>query len=120
MTNTKLCILIGLLIALIILVFTANIFFLSNLSADQSGASGASSNTLGGRNAFSKSHIAHQIRKKVKELKPVYLNKNPHYYGVRNQVWKNFRSSSYENVTTVWDISYWVSVFTFPPRYQHE
>lgn len=109
MTNTKICILFGLLIALIIIVFTANIFFLSNLSDEQANSSGGSTNSLN-RNAFSKSQFNHQLRRKLKELKPIYLNKNPRYYVVRNQVWKNFRSNTYDNLTTVWDISYWVSV----------
>lgn len=108
MTNTKICILIGLLIALIILIFTANILFLSNLSSDQTNPLGTSSNAFN-RNVQSKSYFGHQIRRKLKELKPIYLNKNPRYYGVRNQIWKNFRPNSYDNVTTVWDISYWVS-----------
>lgn len=94
---------------MILLVFTLNFYFLSHLSADQSGGSGG--NAIDGSSGRqSKSSYMHQVRKKVKLLKPNYLNRNPRFYGVRNQIWRNFELKPYENVSAIWDITYWVSV----------
>lgn len=113
MTKSKLCIVLGVLAALILLVFTLNFYFLSHLSADQNGGSGgkAVDGTGHGRQPTSKSGYLHQVRKKVKLLKPNYLNRNPRFYAVRNHIWRNLEPKPYENVSIVWDISYWVSVF---------
>lgn len=111
MTKSKLCIVLGVLVALIVLVFTLNFYFLSHLSADQNGGGNAidGSSSGHGRQSSSKSSYMHQVRKKVKLLKPNYLNRNPRFYGVRNHIWRNFEPKPYENVSSVWDISYWVS-----------
>lgn len=113
MTKSKLCIVLGVLAALISLVFTLNFYFLTHLSADQNGGGGGNaidgSSSGHGRQSSSKSSYMHQVRKKVKLLKPNYLNRNPRFYGVRNHIWRNFEPKPYENVSSVWDISYWVS-----------
>lgn len=111
MTKSKLCIVLGVLAALISLVFTLNFYFLSHLSADQNGGAGGNAidGSSSGHGRQSKSSYMHQVRKKLKTLKPNYLNRNPRFYGVRNHIWRNFEPKPYENVSSVWDISYWVS-----------
>lgn len=112
MTKSKLCVVLGVLAAVIVLVFTLNFYFLSHLSAEQNGGgNGIEGGGSGhGRQPTSKSGYMHQVRKKVKLLKPNYLNRNPRFYGVRNHIWRNFEPKPYENVSAVWDIAYWVRV----------
>lgn len=104
MTKQKLWIVLGLLAALILIVFSLNFYFVSYLNANQNaGDSGY------GKGTSTKSGYFHQLKKRVRALKPVYLNRNPQYYRIRNKVWRNFEAKPYDNVTTIWDISFWVS-----------
>lgn len=106
MTQQKLWIVLGLLAALIVIVFSLNFYFMSHLNATQTVGIGDGSY---GKIATSKSAYLHQLKKRVRTLKPIYLNRNPQYYRIRNKVWRNFEEKPYENVSTVWDISYWVN-----------
>lgn len=111
MTKRKICVVLGLLAALIIFVFSLNFYFLKHLNSDQNGIAGGSHDgSMSGRQSSSKSVYFHQLRKKVKILKPNYLNRNPRFYGIRNKIWRNFEPKPYENVSTVWDITYWVGI----------
>lgn len=103
MTKSKSCI-IGLLVALIIVIFVLNFYFVSYLN-DGTGRDGSLSHSR----LNTKAGLLSQVRKRVKQLKPVYLNRNPRYYSIRNKVWRNFEPKPYENVSTVWDIAFWVS-----------
>lgn len=103
MTKQKLWIVLGLLAALILIVFSLNFYFMSHLNADGAG------DTSYGKAASTKSGYFHLLKKRVRGLKPIYLNRNPQYYRIRNKVWRNFEVKPYENVTTVWDITFWVS-----------
>lgn len=76
---------------------------MSHLNADGAG------DTSYGKVASTKSGYFHQLKKRVRALKPIYLNRNPQYYRIRNQVWRNFEEKPYDNATTVWDITFWVS-----------
>lgn len=49
------------------------------------------------------------IRRSVKNLKPVYLNKNPRFYTIRNKLLNNLKPALYDNVTVIWDMVHWVS-----------
>lgn len=108
MTKQKVWIILGLFSALILLVFSLNFYFLSHLNSNQLGAGGNDPNSL--RHVTSKSGYFHLVKKKVRNLKPIYLNKNPKYYSIRNKVWRNFEPKAYDNVTLIWDISYWVGL----------
>lgn len=103
MTKQKVWIILGLLAALVLLVFSLNFYFVSYLNANQSGI-----DTAYGKAMSTKSGYFHQLKKRVRALKPIYLNRNPQYYRIRNKVWRNFEPQPYDNVTTIWDISYWV------------
>lgn len=107
MTQQKLWIVLGLLAALILIVFSLNFYFMSYLNANQNGVG----DTNYGKSASTKSGYFHQLKKRVRLLKPIYLNKNPQFYRIRNKVWRNFEPKTYENVSTVWDLSYWVRIF---------
>lgn len=111
MTKRKLCIVVGLLAALFLLIISLNFYFLTHLSGEQnsagSGSGGDGSVAAHGRSS-SRSSYFHQVRKRVKSLKPVYLNRNPKFYGIRNKIWRNFQPATYENVSLIWDITYWV------------
>lgn len=102
MTKQKVWIVLGVLAALIVIVYSLNFYFMSHLNASQNGGIGDT------KAATSKSSYLHQLKKRVRALKPIYLNRNPQYYRIRNKVWRNFEEKPYENVTTVWDISFWV------------
>lgn len=106
MTNQKLWIVLGLLAALILIVYSMNFYFVSYLNADQNGVDDTSHH---GKAASTKTGYLHQLKKRVRALKPIYLNRNPQYYRIRNKVWRNFEPKPYENVSTVWDMAYWVS-----------
>lgn len=106
MTKRKICVVFGLLIGLIVLIFSLNFYFLSHLNDGQSGV--GRDGSLSGRFG-SKASVLGAVRRKVKQLKPVYLNRNPRYYSIRNKVWRNFEPKPYENASLIWDISYWVS-----------
>lgn len=105
MTKSKLWIVIGVLIGLVVVVYAINFYFLSHLSGDANAVDGE----IGSHGRHSKSSYAQQVRKRVKLLKPNYLNRNPRFYGIRNKIWRNFEPQTYENVTNVWDIAYWVN-----------
>lgn len=109
MTKSKLCIVLGLLVALILLIFTLNFYFLSHLNDSQNGGTGRDGTSLHSR-PNSKTSLLNQVRRKVKQLKPVYLNRNPRYYSIRNKVWRNFEPKPYDNATIIWDISFWVCI----------
>lgn len=98
-------IIFGLLVGLIVLVYSLDFYFISHLNGNQVGAGGSDTSV---RHATSKSGYLHLVKKKVRSLKPIYLNRNPKYYSIRNKVWRNFEPKPYENVSTVWDISFWV------------
>lgn len=103
-------IVLGLLAALILIVYSMNFYFVSYLNANQNVAGDASH----GKSASTKSGYLHQLKKRVRSLKPIYLNRNPQYYRIRNKVWRNFEPKPYENVSNVWDqVSYWVGDFFF-------
>lgn len=104
MTKQKVWVILGLFAALILLVFSLNFYFVSYLNANQSGIG----DTAYGKATSTKSGYLHQLKKRVRALKPNYLNRNPQYYRIRNKVWRNFEPQPYDNVTTIWDISYWV------------
>lgn len=57
------------------------------------------------------SYIENKIRKLANSLKPVYINRNPRFYSIRNKLLKNFHPSIYENASIVWDIVHWVSTY---------
>lgn len=99
----KVWIVIGLLAALILIVYSMNFYFVSFLNANQNEVGDTSYGT-----ATTKAAYFHQLKKRVRALKPIYLNRNPQYYRIRNKVWRNFEPKPYENVSTVWDLSYWV------------
>lgn len=101
MTKNKVWIILGLLVAIIIVVYSLNFYFVSHLTANEHDASGY------GRHS-SKSSYLHHVKKRVRALKPIYLNRNPQYYKIRNKVVRNFEPKPYDNVTNVWDIAYWV------------
>lgn len=101
MTKNKVWIILGLLVGIIIVVYSLNFYFVSHLAANEHDGHGRYS---------SKSGYLHQLKKRVRGLKPNYLNRNPQYYKIRNRVWRNFEPRPYDNVTNVWDIAYWVSV----------
>lgn len=106
MTQQKLWIILGFLTALIFIVFSLNFYFMSHLNATQNVGIG----DIGyGKIASTKSGYMHQLKKRVRTLKPIYLNRNPQYYRIRNKVWRNFEEKPYDNVSTVWDISHWVN-----------
>lgn len=109
MTKQKLWIVLGLLAALILTVFSLNFYFMSHLNANQDIGIGDGSYGSYGKIATTKSAYMHQLKKRVRALKPIYLNRNPQYYRIRNKVWRNFEEKPYENVSMVWDISYWVN-----------
>lgn len=100
MTKNKVWIILGLLVGIIIVVYSLNFYFVSHLAANEHDGYGRHS---------SKSGYMHQVKKRVRGLKPIYLNRNPQYYKIRNRVWRNFEPRPYDNVTNVWDIAYWVS-----------
>ncbi|XP_031617546.1 glycosaminoglycan xylosylkinase homolog [Contarinia nasturtii] len=102
MTKQKLWIILGLLAALILIVFSLNFYFVSHLNANQNGGGEGH-----GKMASTKAGYLHQLKKRVRSLKPIYLNRNPQYYRIRNKVWRNFETKTYENVSLIWDISYW-------------
>lgn len=106
MTKSKSCIIVSLLVALII-IFILNFYFVSYLNDGQNGA-GRDGTSL--HKLHSKASLLSQVRKKVKQLKPVYVNRNPRYYSIRNKVWRNFDPKPYDNVSTIWDIAYWVNI----------
>lgn len=106
MTQQKLWIVLGFLAALILIVFSLNFYFMSHLNATQNFGIGDGSY---GKIATTKSGYLHQLKKRVRALKPIYLNRNPQYYRIRNKVWRNFEEKPYENVSTVWDMAYWVN-----------
>lgn len=103
MTKQKVWIILGLLAVVIIVVYSLNFYFMSHLNANEHDGSGYS-------RISSKSGYLHQLKKKVRSLKPIYLNRNPQYYRIRNKVWRNFEPKPYDNVTNVWDIAYWVNI----------
>lgn len=109
MTKSKLCIVLSLLVALILFIFTLNFYFLSHLNDNQNGGAGRDGISLHSR-PNSKASLLNQVRRKVKQLKPVYLNRNPRYYSIRNKVWRNFEPKTYDNATIIWDISFWVCI----------
>lgn len=106
MTKTK-SFIIGLLVALVIIVFVLNFYFVSFLSIGQNDGNTASSIRI-----TSKNGILNQVKKRVKHLQPVYLNRNPRYYNIRNKVWRNFDPKPYENASNVFEFAYWVSVIS--------
>lgn len=106
MTQQKLWIVLGLLAALILIVFSLNFYFMSHLNAAQNVGI---DDVVFGKMATTKSGYVHQLKKRVRTLKPIYLNRNPQYYRIRNKVWRNFEEKPYENVSMVWDISHWVN-----------
>lgn len=105
MTKQKVWIILGLLATLILIVFSLNFYFVSYLNTNQNGIG----DTSYGKSASTKAGYFHQLKKRVRALKPIYLNRNPQYYRIRNKVWRNFEPKVYENVSLIWDISYWVS-----------
>lgn len=96
-------IVLGLLAALILVVFSLNFYFMLRLNAD------VAVDTSHGKLTPRQSGYFHQLKKRVRTLKPIYLNRNPQYYRMRNKLWRNFEEKPYENATTVWDITFWVS-----------
>lgn len=108
MTKRKLCIVVGLLAAIFLLIISLNFYFLTHLSTEQNGVGGAGADGMTHGRSSSRSSYFHQVRKRVKSLKPVYLNRNPKFYGIRNKIWRNFQPTTYENVSLIWDITYWV------------
>lgn len=107
MTKQIVWIILGLLAALILIVYSLNFYFVSHLNANHNGGG----DTSHAKAASTKSTYFHQLKKRVRLLKPIYLNRNPQYYRIRNKVSRNFEPKTYENVSMVWDISYWVSFF---------
>lgn len=103
MTKQKVWIILGLLAALILIVYSLNFYFVSHLNTNQVG------DTSYGKATSTKSGYFHQLKKRVRALKPNYINRNPQYYRIRNKVWRNFEPKTYDNVSLIWDISYWVS-----------
>lgn len=102
MTRRQICVIFILLVLLFVLIFALNFYFLTRLNeqiADEM-YDGAKGNRI----------REHEIRKRQKSLKPVYLNKNPRFYVVRNQELRNLRPAPYTNVSTIWDIVKWVSI----------
>lgn len=115
MTKRKLCIVVGSLAAIFLLIVLLNFYFLTHLSGEQSLSAGGVVGDVGishGR-ASSRSGYFHLVRKRVKSLKPMYLNRNPKFYSTRNKIWRNFLPAPYENVSLIWDITYWVSFLIF-------
>lgn len=106
MTKQKLWIIFGILAVLILTVFSLNFYFISYLNVSQNSGIGDGSYA---KIATKKFGYMHQLQKRVRTLKPIYLNQNPQYYRIRNKVSRNFEERPYENVSTVWDISFWVS-----------
>lgn len=100
MTRQTVWIILGLLAALIFTVYSLNFYFVSYLNANQNGAGDVKQST--------KSGYFHHLKKRVRALKPIYLNRNPQYYRIRNKVWRNFEAQPYDNASDVWDIAYWV------------
>lgn len=108
MTQQKIWIILGLLAALILIVFSLNFYFMSHLNANPNF--GIGDGGVHGKMATTKTAYMYQLKKRVRALKPIYLNRNPQYYRIRNKVWRNFEEKPYENLSTVWDMSYWVCV----------
>lgn len=102
MTKHQICIIFVLLLLLFLLIFSLNFYFLTRLNEQIIDS------------ATNNKDIEHRIKKNVKHLNPIYINRNPRYFLVRNQLIRNFKPSEYNNVSTVWDIAKWVrNVFFF-------
>ncbi|KAJ6636941.1 Glycosaminoglycan xylosylkinase like, partial [Pseudolycoriella hygida] len=50
-------------------------------------------------------HIEDFIRRSATNLKPIYLNKNPRLYTIRDTFLKNLKPAVYDNLTLIWDIA---------------
>lgn len=98
----QICLIFVLLIILFLLIFSLNFYFLNRLNNDQLVVNDALKT---GKPAY----VEGVIRRSVNNLKPVYLNKNPRFYAIRNKLLKNLKPAHYDNVTIVWDIANWVS-----------
>lgn len=113
MTQQKTWIVLGLLMSLILIVYSMNFYFVAYLNANQNGVGDVNHS----KTASSKSGYIHQLKKRARAVKPMYLNKNPQYYRIFNKVWRNFEPKPYDNVSTVWEISYWVrKIYIFSER----
>lgn len=99
----QICLIFVLLIILFLLIFSLNFYFLNRLNNDQI-------NVKDSLKSSKPTHIEGWIRRSVKNLKPVYLNKNPRFYTIRNKLLKNVKPTLYDNATVVWDIIHWVSI----------
>lgn len=98
MTRPQLCTIFGLLLLLILLIFSLNFYFLNRLN-DQ---------MLKDRETNVK--VESHIHKYAKHPKPTYANGNPRFYAIRNKMLRNMQLANYENVSVLWEFSHWVSV----------
>lgn len=84
-------------VALAAVVYAVNVYFLNRLDASTAGQFATAQK------------LEYHIRRTMRHLHPSYLNRNPRFFGVRNKLLRNLQSSNYENASTVWEISHWVS-----------
>lgn len=101
----QICLIFVLLIILFLLIFSLNFYFLNRLNNDQLNVKDS---VKSGKPAY----VEGLIRRSVKSLKPVYLNKNPRFYTIRNKLLKNVNPAPYDNVSVIWDIVHWVSILS--------
>lgn len=96
----QICLIFVLLIILFLLIFSLNFYFLNRLNNDQLNGKDPQQNDK-------PTYVQNLIRRSVNSLKPVYLNKNPRFYTIRNKLLKHLSPAHYDNVTVVWDIVHW-------------
>uniref|UniRef100_A0A0K8UFU9 Glycosaminoglycan xylosylkinase n=4 Tax=Bactrocera latifrons TaxID=174628 RepID=A0A0K8UFU9_BACLA len=89
---------VGIIVALVILVCVvagANLYFMYYLNVEEAP------------HVSSTRALENMIRQKIRELHPVYLNRNPRLFMYRNKLLKNYKPAPYENATVLWDIANW-------------
>lgn len=95
---------VGIIIALVILacvVAGANLYFMYYLNVEEAP------------HVSSTRALENMIRQKIRELHPVYLNRNPRLFMYRNKLLKNYKPASYENASVLWDIANWVIITNY-------
>lgn len=109
MRSRRIIIILFFLVLLFFFIFGLNFYFLNRLNEQISIKNDKTTLTL-----IPKSDdIEIVLRVRSKNLKPIYLNKNPRYFGKRQTILQNFIPRLYENIGDVWNVANTVSTQIF-------
>lgn len=108
MKLNRIILIVIVLILLFFIIFGLNFYFLQRLNEQITQKNNKSSKfqIISSKSAKrAEDDIEIVLRLRVKDLKPVYKNRNPRFYAIRRSIWENFIPRPYDNLDDVWAVS---------------